>query len=45
MPGTFPTDGNGLQATPAAGFLTCDNKALGGATNTETFFYTFTSEP
>jgi len=45
MPGTFPTDGNGLQATPAAGFLTCGNKALGGATNTETFFYTFTSEP
>ena len=45
MPGTFPTDGNGLQATPAGGLLTCGNKALIGATNVETFFYTFTSEP
>ncbi len=45
MPGTFPTDGNGLQAASAGALLTCGNKTLGGATNAETFFYTFTSEP
>jgi hypothetical protein len=45
MPGTFPTDGNELQATAAGALLTCGNKALGGATIVETFFYTFKSEP
>jgi hypothetical protein len=44
MPGTFPTDGNGLQAAAAGTLLTCNNKALGGATKIETFFYTFPSD-